>query len=95
MRFILTYEGPLPPNGRPEAKNRIRLVLSPQLEQLWQFEHSLSNRGPFRFSFVVRTASSPSSPLSTRLSASLTSRCCSEATPAQSSTGVEATSTTA
>src|ERR1700694_3499 len=44
MRFILTYEGPLPPNGRPEAKNRIRMELSPQLEQLWQFEQSLSEQ---------------------------------------------------
>jgi hypothetical protein len=61
MRFILTYEGPLPPNGRPEAKNRIRLELSPQLEQLWQYEHSLSElravpvrlRGPHGFIPIV------------------------------------------
>jgi hypothetical protein len=43
MRFILTYDGPLPPNGTPADKNHIRLQLSPQLQELWRFEHALSN----------------------------------------------------
>jgi hypothetical protein len=43
MRFILTYEGPLPANGTPAEKNHIRLALNPQLEELWQYEHALSN----------------------------------------------------
>jgi hypothetical protein len=42
MRFILTYDGPLPPNGNALAKNFIRRELHPQLEHLWQIEHSLS-----------------------------------------------------
>jgi hypothetical protein len=43
VRFVLLYDGPLPANGSPSAKNHVRLELTPQLQQLWQYEHSLSN----------------------------------------------------
>ena len=44
MRFILTYDGPLPPNGNALAKNHIRRELHPQLEQLWQIEYPLATQ---------------------------------------------------
>ena|ERR1700686_1567264 len=67
MRFVLTYDGPLPANGTPAEKNGIRLALSPQLEAQWQFEHALSNlravpitlrgqHGEYGFRPIVTTA---------------------------------------
>lgn len=35
MEFILTYDGPLPSNGRPIQKHNIRRQLHPQLKELW------------------------------------------------------------
>jgi hypothetical protein len=41
MRFILTYDGRLPPKGTPADKNHIRLQLHPQLDQLWSVDYAL------------------------------------------------------
>ena len=38
MRFTLTYQGPLPPNGKARDKKVIREYLGPQIEQLWDKE---------------------------------------------------------
>ena len=35
MEFTLTYDGPLPSNGRPPQKHDIRKALHPQLKELW------------------------------------------------------------
>jgi hypothetical protein len=35
MEFYLTYQGPLPPNGDPITKHRIRKDFHTQLERLW------------------------------------------------------------
>lgn len=43
MEFILTYDGPLPSVGRPDAKQRIRRALHPQLQTLWN-EHPAFER---------------------------------------------------
>jgi hypothetical protein len=42
MRFILKYEGPLPSNGSPKVKHRIRQQLHPQLKELWGAEEALT-----------------------------------------------------
>lgn len=36
MQFTLHYQGALPPNGPPEAKQRVREQLHPQLKDLWR-----------------------------------------------------------
>ncbi|MCA1606530.1 MAG: hypothetical protein LC775_13925 [Acidobacteria bacterium] len=41
MEFILTYEGPLASNGRPDQKNEIRRALHPQLKDVWNCSPAL------------------------------------------------------
>jgi hypothetical protein len=41
MRFVLAYTGPLPSNGNPEAKHRIRKALLPQLKEQWSIDPAL------------------------------------------------------
>lgn len=41
MRFVLTYVGPLPPNGGPQEKHRIRTALQPQLREQWRIDPGL------------------------------------------------------
>jgi hypothetical protein len=43
MRFVLTYSGPLPPDGGPAAKHRVRQALLPQLKQQLDSERALQN----------------------------------------------------
>jgi len=43
MRFILTYFGPLPPNGDPAEKHIIRQALLPQLRRQWEIDPALHN----------------------------------------------------
>lgn len=41
MKFILTFDGDLPPNGAIEDKWAIRQAFHPQLEELWRIHPSL------------------------------------------------------
>jgi hypothetical protein len=41
MRFVLTYSGPLPPDGNGQQKHRIRQALLPQLRQQWEIDPAL------------------------------------------------------
>lgn len=41
MRFVLTYAGPLPPNGSPKEKHLIRKALLPQLREQWNIDPAL------------------------------------------------------
>jgi len=41
MRFVLTYSGPLPPNGGTSDKHRIRRALLPQLKEQWNIDPAL------------------------------------------------------
>jgi len=43
VEFILTYEGPLASNGRPDQKNEIRRALHPQLKDLWSCSRALDH----------------------------------------------------
>jgi hypothetical protein len=48
MRFVLTYFGPLPPNGNNQEKHRIRQVLLPQLRRQWDIDpylHVIAHSG--------------------------------------------------
>jgi hypothetical protein len=51
MRFVLTYDGPLPVNGNPDDKHRIRKQFHPQLKAQWDVEPSLQKwaRGDLAF----------------------------------------------
>jgi hypothetical protein len=42
MRFVLTYDGPLPSNGDPRAKHAIRTHLHPQLKRQWEIDPYLA-----------------------------------------------------
>jgi hypothetical protein len=42
MRFVLTYSGPLPPDGSAQQKHRIRQALLPQLRQQWEIDPALN-----------------------------------------------------
>src|SRR5262249_28421509 len=42
MRFVLTYSGPLPPNGGTQDKHHIRRSLLPQLKQQWVIDPALN-----------------------------------------------------
>jgi hypothetical protein len=42
MRFVLIYDGPLPPNGSPQDKHAIRKQFHPQLQQQWKVDPSLT-----------------------------------------------------
>jgi hypothetical protein len=41
MRFVLIYEGPLPSNGSPEDKHKIRKQIHPQLKHQWEIDPTL------------------------------------------------------
>ena len=41
MRLVLTYSGPLPPNGGNTDKHAIRKALLPQLRRQWEIEPAL------------------------------------------------------
>lgn len=41
MRLVLTYSGPLPPNGNSQEKHNIRKVFHPQLRQQWAIDPAL------------------------------------------------------
>ena len=45
MRFVLTYSGPLPPNGDVQVKHRIRQALLPQLRRQWDIDPALHALG--------------------------------------------------
>lgn len=44
MKFTLTYQGALPPSGRPPIKFQIRRSLSPQVKALWEREEFARSR---------------------------------------------------
>jgi len=54
LRFLLTYDGPLPSNGSRLDKHHIRRQLHPQLRRLWEVEEALVLlEEPARSSFRV------------------------------------------
>ena len=48
MRFVLTYFGPLPPNGNSQEKHRLRQAFLPQLGRQWDIDpylHAIAHSG--------------------------------------------------
>jgi hypothetical protein len=53
MKFTVTYDGPLPANGGPRDKWKIRKQIHPQLVELWQQNRLLSALAEHRINYTL------------------------------------------